>query len=69
MTADREVLEKECQLRLVEHIDAKLPPAEPLDLWVEGFWAGVRASAKPRSLEALEAAIEMRRARAAGLIK
>ena len=65
----REALELECQLRLIDHVDANPPPAEPLDLWIEGFWAGVRASAKPRSVEVLQLAIDMHRARAAGLIK
>lgn len=69
MSADREALELECQLRLIEHIDTNAAPAEPLDLWIEGFWAGVRASVKPRSLEVLQLAIDVRRARASGLIK
>jgi hypothetical protein len=69
MSADRDAFDLECQLRLIEHIETHSPTAEPLDLWVEGFWAGVRASAKPRSAEELQLAIDMRRARAAGLTK
>lgn len=64
MNLARDVLELECQLRLIEHMEATNPTGEPLDLWIDGFWAGVRAGAKPRSAETLEAAIELRRARA-----
>lgn len=66
---ERDLLEMECQLRLIEHIDSNAPTADPLDLWIEGFWSGVRASAKPRSAESLRLAIDMRRARADGLMK
>ncbi len=61
MTPDRALLERECQLRLVEHIEANLPTSEPLDLWIDGFWAAVEAIRKPRLIEDVEAAINMRR--------
>lgn len=66
---DREALELECQLRLIDHIDQCLPPDKPIDLWIDGFWAGVRAGANPRSVDTLQLTIDMRRARAAGLTK
>lgn len=59
MSVDRDVLELECQLRLIEHARANVDqaPPEPIDLWIEGFWAGVRAAAKPRSTSVLQNAI------------
>lgn len=68
---DREALELECQLRFIDLAVERDPAAvpEPIDLFIDGFWAGVRALSKPRSPEALQALLEMRRARAAGLVK
>jgi hypothetical protein len=61
VSADREVLELECQLRLIEHIDANPPPEEPMDLWIDGFWAAVAALRNPRAPADVLMAIEMRR--------
>ena len=57
---DPELMQLECRLRLIEHIDATPPPAEPLDLWVEGFWAAIEAISVPRTQTELETLIEMR---------
>lgn len=59
---DPSLLQLECRLRLIEHIDANPPPAEPLDLWVEGFWAAIEAISVPRTQTQLELLIEMRQA-------
>jgi hypothetical protein len=69
LAVDREVMELECQLRLIELAECHDPAETPLDLWSDAFWQGVRACAKPRSLEALQGQIAMRRARALGLTK
>lgn len=71
MTADRDVLELECQLRFIDLAIERDPGAtpEPIDLFIDGFWEGVRAASKPRSPQTLEALLDMRRARAAGLTK
>lgn len=59
---DTELMKLECRLRLIEHIDANPPPADPLDLWVEGFWAAIEAGIAPRTQTELELLIEMRQA-------
>lgn len=66
---DREILDLECQVRFIEHAAQQSPQDEAVDLFIDGFWEGVRAAAKPRSREQLERALEMHRARAAGLIR
>jgi hypothetical protein len=65
----KETLDLECQLRLIDHIESNLPPCDPLALWVEGFWAAVAALEQPRDRGTLQSAIALRRARAAGIIK
>lgn len=69
MNADREVLGLECQVRLIEHAAKQDPKAVAIDLFIDGFWEGVRAATSPRSRERLEILLNMHRARAAGLIK
>lgn len=71
MTADRETLELECQLRFIDLAIKRDPTAfpEPIDLFIDGFLEGVRAVSKPRSAEALQGLLEMRWARADGLIR
>lgn len=71
MTAERVVLELECELRFIELCMANLgrPPPTSIELYDEGYWAGVEASHQSREQAVLEAAIGMARARAAGLIK
>lgn len=69
MTAEREALELECQVRLIDLAAKHNPNDMPIDLYVDGFWEGVRAATKPRSVEVLRGLLAMRRARAAGLIK
>ena len=60
---NRDVLELECQLRLIDLCKANVgqPPPEPLDLYVEGFWAALQAISNPRSAESLQLAIEAAR--------
>lgn len=71
MTSDLDALELECQLRFIDLAIERDPTAvpEPIDLFIDGFWEGVRAVSKPRLAEALQGLLEVRRARAAGLIK
>lgn len=71
MTADRDVLELECQLRITDAV-AKLDPEArlvPADLISDGFWEGVRAATHPRSATTLQGLLEMRRVRASGSTK
>lgn len=79
-----DVLTLECQLRLIELCAANCAKSAPIgvDLYAEGFWAGVDAFQSPRETIDLAKAIdthrsrlmglqtpEMQAARAAGLIK
>lgn len=66
---DREALDLECQVRLIDLAAKHNPNDMPIDLYVDGFWEGVRAAQKTRSRETLLGLLEMRRARAAGLVK
>ncbi len=68
---DRDDLALECQLRFIDLATEKDPTAVPerIDLFIDGFWEGVRAAAKPRSADELRTLLELRRARAAALIK
>jgi hypothetical protein len=64
MSTDRDALELECQLRLIDLCNERMGQdslGDPIDLFVDGFWAGVRASAKPRTAEVLRQTIEQRR--------
>lgn len=71
MTVDRDALELECQLRFIDLAAAQDPKVvpEPIGLFIDGFWEGVRAVSKPRSEEELRMLLELRRARESGLIK
>lgn len=62
--AGTDALELECRLRFIDLCAANLGRSAPtdLDLYVEGFWAGVEASRRPRTVAVLEAAIGARRA-------
>lgn len=62
MTFDRDLLERECQLRLVEHIRDNHPTSEPLDLWIDGFWACHAAIEQPRAMAEVQALLDMHRA-------
>ena len=62
MTVSREALALECQLRLIECAEKQDPQDKPIDLWIDAFWEGVRAGAKPRSVEMLTRLIALRRA-------
>lgn len=64
-----EILDLECQVRFIEAAAAHSPTDEVVDLYIDGFWDGVRAAANPRSREQLERVLEFHRARAIGLIK
>ncbi len=68
---DQELLELECQLRFTALCVANLgkPPPRDIELYEEGFLAGVEAAQQPRDRAVLESAISVARARAAGLIK
>jgi hypothetical protein len=70
---DREALELECQLRFIDFAGTKPPDAlashdEPIDIFIEGFWEGVRAVAKTRTVAELKLIIDLRR-RQAGITK
>jgi hypothetical protein len=67
VTVDRDLLELECQVRFVDFAATQDPAAvpDPTDLFIEGFWQGVRAAEKTRSLNVLQRAIEVHRSRAA----
>ena len=43
----RESLEMECRLRFIKHVQAHPPgeTADVIDLWIDGFWAGVKSYA------------------------
>lgn len=57
-----EALELECRLRFIELCTANTEEPTPtdLDLYVEGFWAGVEAQRAPRPVAALQSAIGAR---------
>lgn len=57
-----EALELECRLRFIELCAANTDEPAPtnVDLYVEGFWAGVEAQRAPRSVAALQSAIGAR---------
>lgn len=64
-------LEIECRLRFIELCASNLLCAPPsgVDLYIEGFWAGVEALRQPRDTEQLQALASLAQARAEGLIK
>ena len=47
-------LELECRLRFIAHASRQNPEDDsPIDLFIDGFWEGVRAKNKTRSIERL----------------
>lgn len=55
MSFDRNLLEAECQLGLIKHIDANESSVAPIDLWIDGFWAAVIACEKLLAIDDLKA--------------
>jgi hypothetical protein len=58
-------LELECRLRFITLCSANVgrQALAGLDLYVEGFWAGVESARSPRSIVQLEAALGAARAK------
>lgn len=65
----RAVAETECRLGLAEYAEANPPPAEPLDLWVEGFWRGMQAAFSPMTPAQAEMQLALIQARHSGLTR
>ena len=63
MTENKQILELECQVRLIEHAAKQSPEDTPLDLWIDGFWAGVKAQHNRRAVEWLLRRLAALRAR------
>ena len=69
MTVSTVILERESQLRLVEYAETHAPPANPMDVFLAGFWAAVDAMESPRTVVEIELALNVRRAVRAHLLK
>lgn len=70
MSDTRESLELECRLRFIIRALEQPPEELPtMDLYIDGFWAGVRANRRPRSPEKLRELIDKRRVQSSGLVK
>ena len=54
MSDNSDRLELECRLRFIAHASRQNPEDDsPIDLFIDGFWQGVRAKNKTRSTERL----------------